>query len=72
MAQCTDSHSSVFEMSLTTKPNVRTDLQVVASGTCGGNIAMIRKQLHSIGVPTWDEIGADMQCLVLDLKLTLT
>ena len=41
----------------------RTDLQVVASGTAGGNAAMVQKQLQSVGVPTGENIGEDIQCL---------
>jgi len=36
---------------------------VVASGTAGGNAAMVQKQLQSVGVPTWENIGEDIQCL---------
>lgn len=37
------------------------DLQVVGSGTAAGNIAMIKKQLRSINVKTWDDLAKAKQ-----------
>ena len=46
---------------MTLANTLRTDLQVVASGTSAGNLALVMKQLRSIGVPTWDDLVAHQQ-----------
>ena len=38
--------------------HARTDLQVVASGTAAGNLAMVQKQLRSVGAKTWSDLAS--------------